>query len=232
MNNCIRFTSFGKFAIEALACAIADAKEYDPLQPVSVVTPAGVGVYSGLHARRRLTLGGLDLNLKTLGLTNVRFLPLARVAELLGETQLTATGKRKLTDPLRREFARAALAQQPGSLQKYAHNPAVLSSLLQAFQTLASLAVCRRDSSDILSTPEKPVFVQAGRLIHSSEFPQNVAKRPKGSKKTLLRIYPDHFKRSTRRASAAGCTPSTPETIRPPQTPDPVRRIAGNQAPP
>lgn len=144
LNNCIRFTSFGKFAIEALACAIADAKEYDPLQPVSVVTPAGVGVYSGLHARRRLTLGGLDLNLKTLGLTNVRFLPLARVAELLGETQLTATGKRKLTDPLRREFARAALAQQPGSLQKYAHNPAVLSSLLQAFQTLASLGHAAR----------------------------------------------------------------------------------------
>ena len=55
---------------------------------------------------------------------------------------------------------------------------------------LQRLAVCRRDSSNILSTPEKPVFVQAGRLIHSSEFPQNVAKRPKGSKKTSCGSIP------------------------------------------
>ena len=66
-------TRYGAAAVDALAAAVARAKDGEPLRPVTVVVPSN---YAGVAARRALARRG--------GVIGVSFVTLYRLAELLG----------------------------------------------------------------------------------------------------------------------------------------------------
>lgn len=118
----------GPEALEALARAIDDAKGGDPLAPVTVVPP---NVYAGLGLRRALARRG--------GVANTRFMPLGRVAELLGAASLAAAGRRPLIPAVRAAAVRVALARDPGALADVAGHPATARALERTFADLRGL---------------------------------------------------------------------------------------------
>ncbi len=122
----LRFVHYGPAAELALRDAIIEAKDGEALAPVTVAVPSN---YAGLSLRRRLGAGPLSLAGLTgrEGLLNVRLLVLARVAELLGAPALAAQGRRPLTNPVRAEAIRAALAAGPGVFHGVAEHPATES---------------------------------------------------------------------------------------------------------
>ncbi|HEX6312390.1 MAG TPA: PD-(D/E)XK nuclease family protein [Acidimicrobiia bacterium] len=120
----------GEPARAALWEAIDAAKGDDALAPVTVVTPS---LTAGLALRR-----GLARRPGRGGVVNVRFLPLARVAELLGGPALADA--RPLSAPVRAEAVRAALAGRPGAFARAATHPATVRSLDTTFRDLRRAA--------------------------------------------------------------------------------------------
>jgi len=118
--------SYGRLAAETLRRAIARAKGDGPLQPVTVAVPSN---YAGLSLRRLLGSEGR-------GLVNVRFIVLARVAELLGSPALAADGKRPLTNAAEAEAVRAALAEAPGIFRQVRENVATERGIEATFREL------------------------------------------------------------------------------------------------
>src|SRR5690606_21670454 len=70
------------------------------------------------------------------GLLNVRFIVLARVAELLGAPRLAARGRRPLTEPYRHEAVRAALRDAPGVFAAVSDEAATWRALERTFREL------------------------------------------------------------------------------------------------
>ncbi len=128
----IRLTQIGPPAREVLWDLISEAKGADALAPVTVAVPSP---YAGLSLRRELGARR--------GLVNVRFMALARVAELLGAPALAATGRRPLAGPLRDEAVHAALAADPGPFAAVAEHPSTTTRLAATFHDL------RRAGSDL-----------------------------------------------------------------------------------
>ena len=125
------FTSYGAAATALLAAEIAHLQGGDPLSPVTVIVPSN---YAGLSMRRRLG-GGTGG-----GLLNVRFMVLARLAELLGGPLLAAEGKRPLTALARQEAIRTALEAEPGAFVRVRRHPATVDALDASFRELDSLS--------------------------------------------------------------------------------------------
>lgn len=128
----LRLVPYGRPAALTLRDAVVAAKGGDPLAPITVAVPSN---YAGLSLRRRLGAGELSLGPRE-GLVNVRFLVLARIAELLGAPSLATQGRRPLTGPVRAEAARAALAADPGLFRDVAQHPATERSLDLTFRDL------------------------------------------------------------------------------------------------
>jgi ATP-dependent helicase/nuclease subunit B len=178
----VQLVDHGPPAREALRQAVREAKGPDPLAPVSVVVPS---TYAGLALRRELA--GPD------GLVNVRFLALARLAELLGAPALAGQQRRPLTRPLRAEAVRAVLTDAGQPLAAVAGHPATERSLDASFLEL------RRAGDDAVDR-----LAQAGNPAAS-----------------VARLYPEFRSRTTGfyddedlAIAAAGALPGNPPALR------------------
>lgn len=117
---------YGQPALHRLREAIAAARQGDLLQPVTVAVPSN---YAALSLRR--ALGATER-----GTIGVRFDVLPRVAELLGSPGLAAAGRRPLSDAVRAEAVRAALAAAPGIFEEVRDHAATERSLEWTFREL------------------------------------------------------------------------------------------------
>lgn len=120
----------GTAARERLWAVLGDLQAADPLAPVTVAVPSP---YAGLSLRR-------DLG-RERGLLNVRFMPLARIAELLGAPALAARGRRPLTRPLRVEAVAAALADDPGPFHQVHDHPSTARGLAGTLADLRAAGI-------------------------------------------------------------------------------------------
>jgi ATP-dependent helicase/nuclease subunit B len=136
----------GEPARAALERTVATVKGADALAPVTVVPPSP---FAGLALRRALARRA------PAGLVNVRFLPLARVAELVGAPVLT--GSRPLTAALRAEAVRAVLTDDPGAFAAVAHHPATVRSLESTFRELRQLQPAARAAMTVGPDPAASV---------------------------------------------------------------------------
>ena len=144
----VHLVEHGTPARAALRDAVVAAKGLDPLAPVTVAVPA---TYAGLALRRALAVPD--------GLVNVRFLPLARIAELIGAPALAEHRRRPLTGALRSEAVRAVLAEAGPPLEAVAGHPATERTLDASFLEL------RRAGNDAVD-----------RLAHADEPAASVAR--------------------------------------------------------
>lgn len=132
-------TAAGPPAREALWDQVSAAKHGDPLAPVTVAVPSP---YAGLSLRRELG--------RRRGLVNVRFLPLARIAELLGSPRLAEDGRVPLTAARRAEAVHAALHLAPGPFAAVATQPSTEDRLSATF-------------ADLRRAPESTLTMLTGR---------------------------------------------------------------------
>jgi RecB family exonuclease len=183
--------------MEQLARAIAEAKAGDPLAPVTVAVPSN---YAGLAVRRRL---GAQAG----GLVNVQFIPIARVAELLGAPALAAGGRKPLTKAIRTEAIRAALAAAPGSFAEVAAHATTVAALDRTF---ADLRLCDTRALDALAStgPRAAEVVRlfmatrhrlATRYYDEHDLAAAAARNPAGAEIGALIVYlPRHLPASMR----------------------------------
>jgi ATP-dependent helicase/nuclease subunit B len=136
----------GPLARAALREAVREAKGHDPLSPVTVAVPS---TYAGLALRRALA--------GPVGLVNVRFLALARLAELLGAPHLAEQRRRPLTRPLRAEAVRAVLADAAGPFGAVAGHPATERALDASFLDLRRAGDGALDQVDGAAEPAASV---------------------------------------------------------------------------
>ena len=115
-------------AQERLERLLRDHQAEDPFAPVTVVVPT---TYAGLYLRRDIGRHGL---------VNVRFLPLARVAELLGAPSLAAKGQRPLKPPIEFAAVRRAASEAAGELKPFRAHPSFHASLRSTFRDLRRAA--------------------------------------------------------------------------------------------
>lgn len=115
-------------ARDRLLTLIRDLKVEDPLAPVSVVVPS---TYAGLDLRHELGRHGS---------TNVHFLILARLAELLGAPALAAQGRRPLTPLVEATAVRAVASEAGGPLEPVRQHPALNHTLQTTFRELRHAA--------------------------------------------------------------------------------------------
>ncbi len=124
-------------AQERLERLLNEFQAEDPFAPVTVVVPTP---YAGLYLRR-------DIGRR--GLVNVRFLPLARVAELLGASSLAANGQRPLKPPIEFAAVRRAASAAAGELEPFRAHPSFHASLRSTFRDL------RRAAPDAITALER-----------------------------------------------------------------------------
>ena len=115
-------------APERLFTLVADFKGGDPLAPVSVVVPS---TYAGLDLRH---------DLGCLGSTNVHFLVLSRLAELLGAPSLAAQRRRPLTPLVEASAVRVVASEAGGPLEPVRQHPALNRTLQSTFRELRHAA--------------------------------------------------------------------------------------------
>ena len=124
-------------AQERLERLLNEFQAEDPFAPVTVVVPT---TYAGLYLRR-------DIGRR--GLVNVRFLPLARLAELLGAPSLAAADRLPLKPPIEFAAVRRAASEAAGELEPFRAHPSFHASLRTTFRDL------RRAAPDAITALER-----------------------------------------------------------------------------
>ncbi|MCY3991283.1 MAG: PD-(D/E)XK nuclease family protein [Caldilineaceae bacterium] len=114
-------------AQERLEDLLRQYQAKDPFAPVTVIVPTP---FAGLHLRR-------DIGRR--GLVNVRFMVLARLAELLGAPRLAAQEKRPLKPLIRFAEVRRAARGAGGQLEPFRAHPSFHASLHRTFRELRNV---------------------------------------------------------------------------------------------
>ena len=115
-------------AQERLERLLTEYQAEDRFAPVTVVVPT---TYAGLYLRR-------DIGRR--GLVNVRFMPLARLAELLGAPSLAASGQLPLKPPIEFAAVRRVANDAAGELEPFRAHSSFHASLRTTFRDLRSAA--------------------------------------------------------------------------------------------
>ena len=135
---------YGRPAAEALRAAVSEAKDGDPLTPVSVVVPSN---YVGVATRRRLASGALGpASRRGIGVAAVSFVTVYRMAELLGSSRLAGAGRRPVSTPVIAAALRASVAERPGIFAPVAGHAATETALIAAYRELRDLSDGALDS--------------------------------------------------------------------------------------
>jgi len=155
----IDLVAYGRPAREALAAAIAAAKDGDALAPVTVIVPTN---YAGLGLRRSLAA--------QTPLVNVRFQVAGRAAELLGGAALAREHRKPLVPWVRMEAVRAALREDAGIFAPVAGHPSTAKQLARTFddlrdatqETLDRLAALSPRTADVVRLLRRTKELTAG----------------------------------------------------------------------
>ena len=123
------WTSYGAPAYEALGLAVAEAKNGDPLAPVSVLVPANL---CGVVARRVLARGVAGRG----GVAGLLMLTVDRLAERIAAPALTGTGRRPATSAVLAAAWRRALAEDAGVFAAVAAHPVTVQALADRHREL------------------------------------------------------------------------------------------------
>ena len=107
---------------------LRDHQAEDPFAPATVVVPTP---YAGLYLRR-------DIGRR--GLVNVRFMPLPRLAELLGAPSLADAGRSPLKPAIEFAAVRRVADEAAGEFEPFRAHPSFHSSLRTTFRDLRSAA--------------------------------------------------------------------------------------------
>ena len=140
----ITVVPFGREASRALRDEIALAQKGDPLAPVTVVVPRGI---TGLGVRRLLASGDLGPAPSTgrLGVANLRFTTLPRLAVDLAASMRSDNGALPATETVVRAVARmtlgAARTQVLGSARDH---PGTARSLVRLYRDLSGVSAATR----------------------------------------------------------------------------------------
>jgi ATP-dependent helicase/nuclease subunit B len=123
--------AYGRAALDELRDAVREAKDGDPMAPVTVLMPNNV---AGIVARRFLAHGLGDGNH---GVTALLPTTARRLAEQLAAPVLHP--RRPATAPVVAASGRAALAKEPGVFAPVAEHPATVEALVRAGRELRDL---------------------------------------------------------------------------------------------
>ncbi len=115
----------GQPAADALAAAVAKAKQQHPLDPVTVIVPTN---FAGLAARRMLGAQS--------GVANVAFVTPFRVAEMLAAGHIG--DRRGLTSAVLAAAVRAELQAEPGWFAPVADHHATEAALVETYSRLSN----------------------------------------------------------------------------------------------
>ncbi|MEY2436925.1 MAG: ATP-dependent helicase/nuclease subunit [Acidimicrobiaceae bacterium] len=124
---------YGEGTTRALAAVLSQAKDGDPLRPVTVVVPSAL---AGITLRRRLATEGIAGGA---GLVAVGFIAFPELAQRLASADLAVEGRRPLDRLHASALLATALASDAGPFTALARDPAVIDSLLATFHDLAPL---------------------------------------------------------------------------------------------
>ena len=114
-------------AQDRLEALLTQYQAEDRMAPVTVIAPS---TYAGLYLRRKIGERGM---------VNVRFMPLARLTELLGAPLLAARGLRPLTAFVEHAAARRATMEESGPLERFRDHSSFNSKLRSTFRELRSV---------------------------------------------------------------------------------------------
>ncbi|HWE69546.1 MAG TPA: PD-(D/E)XK nuclease family protein, partial [Acidimicrobiales bacterium] len=140
----IQVVPFGREASRALRDAIALAQTGDPLAPVTVVVPRGI---TGLGVRRLLASGDLGPAPSTgrLGVANLRFTTLPRLAVDLTGSRRSDDGALPATETVVRAVARMTLgAARTPVLGPARDHPGTARSLVRLYRDLSGVSAATR----------------------------------------------------------------------------------------
>ena len=135
MIESTQVVAYGRPATKALAAAVSQAQQGNPLAPVTVVVPSN---FVGLSARRVLGAGLVNVG-DRVGLANVSFVTPFQLAEQVAADLLLDT--RPITNPVLGAAVRRVLATEPGPYAAVAQHEATEAALAALFAELSNVDV-------------------------------------------------------------------------------------------